>query len=610
MCGIAGTFSYHRAAAPVDREELIRIREHMHSRGPDGEGVWISDDKRVGLAHRRLAIIDLSTAAAQPMRDPGTGNQIVFNGEIYNYLSLRDELERAGHHFHSHSDTEVLLKLYAVYGQEMLQKLRGMYAFAIWDEREKGTFLARDPFGIKPLYYVDDGKTFRFASQVKALLAGGRVDTAPNPAGQVGFYLWGHVPEPFTLYKDIAALPAGSSLWIDARGCQRPKAFISLSQELAEATQSGNTAMPISPGEARERLHAALQESVHHHLVADVPVGVFLSAGLDSATLTALTAEHSDMEGKGDQLRTITLGFKEFANTDDDEVPLAETIADHYGAAHTTRWVGKERFAEQLDHLLQSMDQPSIDGVNTYFVSLAAKEAGLKVTLSGLGGDELFAGYSSFIEIPRMIKLLNPVSRIPLLGRGFRLVTAPLLKHCTSPKYAGLLEYGGDYAGAYLLRRGLYMPWELPEVLDGELVKEGWGELHTLSVLHQSLPEVNSPRLKISALETAWYMRNRLLRDSDWASMAHSLEVRVPMVDIELYRTVAWLVRAGRAPGKRDMAMTPGRALPDNVLNRRKTGFSIPVQEWLMESFGSELPRAGRGLRSWASFLHQHAVKA
>jgi len=610
MCGIAGSFSYQVDAAPVDCKELARISEHMHSRGPDGDGLWLSDDKRVGFAHRRLAIIDLTNLAKQPMLDTNTGNYIVFNGEIYNFVSLKNELERAGHRFKSHSDTEVLLKLYAVHGTEMLSRLRGMYAFSIWDENKKGIFIARDPFGIKPIYYVDDGKSLRFASQVKALLAGGRVDAALHPAGQVGFYLWGHVPEPFTLYKKIAALPAGKSMWVDAKGCQDPKTFFNISEELAKDSMGGDFTIPVSLDEAKERLRFALQESVKHHLVADVPVGLFLSSGLDSSTLTALTDEHNDMSSKLDQLQTITLGFEDFKNTDNDETPLAEIIAAHYGTAHTTRWVSKNSFVEQFQHLLYSMDQPSIDGVNTYFVSLAAKEAGLKVALSGLGGDELFAGYSSFFEIPRMVRLLNPLSKFPLLGRGFRLVAASLFKQNISPKYAGLLEYGGDYGSAYLLRRGLFMPWELPEILDVEVVKEGWGELHAISALHQSISGIRNPRLKVSTLETSWYMRNRLLRDTDWASMAHSLEVRVPLVDIELFRNIAQLVSTGYPPSKLDMAMSPQKKLPDRVLNRKKTGFSIPVESWLNDTFKFQLPNLGRGLRSWASFIYQHTIKA
>lgn len=534
------------------------------------------------------------------MFDPETGSCIVFNGEIYNYKQLRAELEAAGHRFLSNSDTEVLLKLYVAFGRDMLYKLRGMYAFAIWDEKKVGLFLARDPFGIKPLYLADDGKVLRIASQVKALLAGKGIDTTSQPAGYVGFYLWGHVPEPYTLYKGICALPAGTSLWVDGDGHQEKRTFFNLAHELSQfqATQE-----IFSPEDAREKLHVALLDSIRHHLIADVPVGVFLSAGLDSTTLAGLAKEAGVAE-----LQTITLGFREFEDTENDETLLAETVAKHYGATHQTRWVRKEDFAASLENLLEAMDQPSIDGVNSYFVSSAAKEAGLKVVLSGLGGDELFGGYSDFRDIPRMVSLLRPVASIPYLGKCFRWLSAPVLKHFTSPKVAGLLEYGGDYAGAYLLRRGFYMPWELLEVLDGELVREGWRELATLTQLRQTFHELSNAHNKVSALETSWYMRNQLLRDTDWASMAHSIEVRVPLVDLELTRTVARLVNAGHAPSKQDMASTPSSPLPLAVIKRRKTGFSVPVREWLMEVKSEEFS-IQRGLRGWANFIMAHQAK-
>ena len=218
MCGIAGIFAYHGAAPPVDLDELLRVREAMRLRGPDGAGLWISEDGRVGLAHRRLAIIDLSECGAQPMATADGRFRVTFNGEIYNYRALRKELEAKGYRFHSSSDTEVLLQLYADRGERMVHALRGMYAFAIWDERDRSMFLARDPFGIKPLYYADDGRSLRFASQVKALLKGGAVDTAPEPAGSVGFVIWGTVPEPYTLYRGIRSLPAGAHLRVTPAG--------------------------------------------------------------------------------------------------------------------------------------------------------------------------------------------------------------------------------------------------------------------------------------------------------------------------------------------------------------------------------------------------------
>lgn len=270
----------------------------MANRGPDGAGLWFSSNKRIALAHRRLAIIDLTDAGHQSMSTADGRLHISFNGEIYNYLELRAELEQKDCVFQSHSDTEVILHLYRLEGAAMLPRLRGMFAIAIWDEREQSLFLARDHFGIKPLYYADNGKTIRFASQVKALLAGGQIDTTSEPAGLFGFFLWGSVPEPYTSYKGIRALPAGTSLTIDTAGRKKQQLFFNLTKELSGTEVVNNK---LTGKEALEQLHVALLDSVRHHLIADVPVGVFLSAGLDSTTLTALAKEAGVAE-----LRTLS----------------------------------------------------------------------------------------------------------------------------------------------------------------------------------------------------------------------------------------------------------------------------------------------------------------
>lgn len=579
----------------MDKEELLRVRDRMESRGPDGSGIWFSSDDRVGLGHRRLAIIDLSDAGAQPMKSRDGNLSIVFNGEIYNYRELRGALERKGHSFRSSSDTEVLLHLYAEKGEDMVGELRGMFTFAIWDAHRKGMFLARDPFGIKPLYIADDGKTLRAASQVKALLAGGAVRTTPEPAGHVGFFLWGHVPEPYTLYKGIRAFPAGSSLWIGADGCRRARVFCSIRDELAAAS-----GIPSKMGkeEISGVLRSALLDSVRCHLIADVPVGVFLSSGLDSTTLTALASEVAP-----GTLHSVTLGFHEYRGTGNDEVPLAELVSRHFGTTHRTLWVGKKDFQKQLPAVMSAMDQPTTDGVNSYFVSWAAAQAGLKVAISGLGGDELFGSYPSFGQLPRMVRTIGPFNRIPGLGKLFRLLSAPLVKRFSSPKYAGLLEYGGSYGGAYLLRRGLFMPWELPDLLDGDMVQEGWRELHPTFFLEGTVAGIENDSRKVSSLEMCWYMRNQLLRDTDWASMAHSLEIRLPLVDVTLLRTLAPLLGGPASPRKQDLARTPKTPLPDIVIDKEKTGFSVPVREWIHEG---EVGTAYRGLRGWANSVYRN----
>jgi asparagine synthase (glutamine-hydrolysing) len=605
MCGIAAIFAYDSSAPGVNEGELVAIRDRMAARGPDGAGLWIDSVRRVGLGHRRLSIIDISDAGHQPMLLPGKNLVIVFNGEIYNYRELRTGLERKGCRFHSQCDTEVLLQLYAEYGEAMLGKLRGMFAFIIWDGVKQTLFLARDPFGIKPLYWADDGKTFRAASQVKALLEGGGIDTSPESAGHVGYFLWGHVPAPYTLYRGIRNLPAGHCMTVEVGGKKRLHNFCSIPEILAEAeirrTKDGRQASDFRVPDS-DLLGASLRDSVRHHLIADVPVGVFLSSGLDSTTIAALASEF------GGQLRTVTLGFEEYKGTANDETPLAEEVARHYGTNHQTIWVTRKDFENDMDRLFHAMDQPSCDGVNSYFISKAAAQTGLKVALSGLGGDELFGGYPSFQEIPRAVSAFRLFQQSRWLGRAARIVTAPVLMRMTSPKYAGLLEYGGTYGGAYMLRRGMFMPWELPEILDADLAREGWNELQTVARLDDTANGIQSSQLKVSALEMTWYMRHQLLRDTDWASMRHSLEVRVPLVDTTLLQALGPMLSDGNRPVKRDIALTPHSPLPATVLDRPKRGFTVPVRQWLLEQnqkTENRKQKSGeRGLRGWTKLVH------
>src|SRR5947209_9020997 len=283
MCGINAIFAYRDSAPGVDRDELIATRECMRSRGPDASSMWISPDGRIGFGHRRLAIIDLSPGGAQPMCR--AQNVIVFNGEIYNFRELRSALEANGVPFTSHSDTEVLLQLYATRGAEMLNDLRGMFAFALWDGAKRRMFLARDPYGIKPLYYADDGTTLRVASQVRALIASGNVSKQFDPAGAAGFFLRGTVPEPLTMYRSIRSLPAGSYAFVDANGTSEPVQYFSIAKTLHDAD-----------GDADVSVHDAVLESVKYHMVSDVPVGAFLSAGIDSTAIVAFARESGASE--------------------------------------------------------------------------------------------------------------------------------------------------------------------------------------------------------------------------------------------------------------------------------------------------------------------------
>lgn len=592
MCGIAALFAYGMGSAPVDLAELAQIRDSMAARGPDGQGLWQAPDGRTALAHRRLSIIELSDAGAQPMTAEDGRLAITFNGEIYNFLELRAELEAAGVRFRSRSDTEVLLRLYARLGPKMVERLRGMYAFALWDEARRGLFLARDPFGIKPLYYADDGKTFRLASQVKALVAGGRVGRGVNPAGHAGFLLFGSIPEPYTLYADIQALPAGATLWVDEKGAGKPDVLFRPGQAIADAESHASATLSR---DGFDLLREAVKESVAQHLIADVPVGVFLSSGIDSTVLTGLAAERA-----GAQLQTLTLAFNEFRDTPKDESPLAEEVARHYGADHQTRLVAGSDFAKERERLLAAMDQPSVDGVNTYFVAKAARERGLKVALSGVGGDELFAGYDSFTQIPKATRLLAPFGCAPGLGRAVRRAAAPFAAALGRPKWAGLLELGSRPGDAYLLRRGLFLPWELPDILGAKLAQDGLEQLEPLLRLRRSTQGIRSARLGVHALEMEWYLKNQLLRDSDWAGMAHGLEIRTPLVDWVLFKKLLPLIVSAQPPAKSDLARTVQKPLPESVLHRPKTGFFIPVRQWLGGAEAGE-----SSLRGWAKMLYR-----
>ena len=606
MCGIAGIFAYQAAAAEVDPEELRRIAGAMARRGPDGEGTWFTDDRRTAFAHRRLAIIDPGAGGAQPMSTPDGRLTITFNGEIYNYAELRASLKAKGHAFRSHSDTEVLLHLYADRGAAMVEDLRGMFAFAIWDHAQRQIFLARDPYGIKPLYYANDGWTFRFASQVKALVAGGRIPDEPEPAGIVGFHVWGHVPEPFSLYREIRALPAGHTMIVDELGPRVPRSYWSVAEVLSRSgdrSVADKNALSQTAGRS-ELLREAVADSVRHHLVADVEVGLFLSAGIDSGAILGVARDLGHAK-----LKAITLAFSEYRGTSEDETPLASLVARRYGADHIVRVVDEAEFQADLPSILEAMDQPSIDGINTWFVAKAAKEADLRVALSGVGGDELLGGYPSFADLPRWHRRFGLAARIPGLGR----LAAAVLKAFApdtarrNPKAAGLLRHAGTWEGCYLLRRALYLPEELTGMLDPVVLRDGLERLDLTATLRRSLrPEPGSPAGRVTALESSHYMRDQLLRDADWAGMAQSVEIRTPLVDARLLRDLAPLVpRLAPGEGKRSLAAAPRAGVPDEVVNRAKTGFTVPTGSWMAQRSGLAGPSPSKGIvsRRWSGFV-------
>ena len=571
MCGINGALRLLPTAPALDRDELLRVREHQHARGPDAAGLWLSSDGRIGLANNRLAIIDLSPAGSQPMASADGRYHVTFNGEIYNYRALRAALAAQGVRFKSESDTEVLLALYARDGAAMLSQLRGMFAFALWDDVAKTLLLARDPFGIKPLYYSVEGGVLRFASQVKSLRAGGGVSSAVDLAAVAGFLLWGSVPEPLTLRQSIRQLPAGHYLRIEDGRVGEPVCY---SFAPAESDGAGGRALPLAD---------ALADSVAAHLVADVPVAVFLSSGLDSGLVAALARRHDP------DLTTLTVRFRSQRGTDADEGPIAARVAAALGTRHREVELGGEELRALWPAALTAMDQPSIDGFNTFLISRAANEAGFKVVLSGLGGDELLGGYPSFNDVPRMVRVARALRTLPGLPALWPRLTATMGRR----KIVGLLRYGRSLPGAYLLRRGLFLPEELPALLGPEAAAEALRRYDPVADAAAALAtplasgaeaDDASSWLAVHQLETARYLRHQLLRDSDWASMAWSVELRVPVVDAVLHRHAQGV---GFAPARQHGKVAAVRAaapeLPDELFRRKKTGFYVPIAEALAE---------------------------
>jgi asparagine synthase (glutamine-hydrolysing) len=490
----------------------------------------------------------------------------------------------------------VLLALFRRYGPAMLQQLRGMFALAIWDAAERSLFLARDPHGIKPLYFAEGAAGFAFASQVKALIASGLVPTELSAAGLAGFYLWGSVPEPWSIYRNVQALPAGHYLEVRGGKTRGPQRWYDVGRHWREPAQ------PCTAPELEARVRHAVAESVRAHRVADVPVSVFLSGGIDSGAITGL------MASEGAPVEGITIGCAEFRGAPEDEVPGARAIAAHYAVAHHVRWVERRELETDLPRILDAMDQPSIDGINTWFASKAAAERGYKVVLSGVGGDELLSGYSSFARIPRAARIGRGLSRVPGATSALDRLGALVAGWAGQPKLAGLGSQLGSLEGVYQLSRGLFLPGELTQLMGESAAREGLAELGDFR--HSGEARARDAWSAVGLLESTRYLRNQLLRDSDWASMAHSLELRTPLVDTALLEALApHAARFCGGVGKRLLARSPARALSPAIVARRKTGFGLPMSAWSGAILRGQPERAGADserlpwARRWARYV-------
>ena len=526
MCGIAAHFSFAGPATPLD----LRLIAH---RGPDGAGEWVSEDRRFWLGNTRLAILDLSPTGAQPMVDPATGNVIVINGEIYNHRALRAEIGEAD--WRGTSDTETLLLGYARWGRGLLGRLKGMFAFAIYDRARQELFVARDRLGIKPLYYTLDAESFRLASEVKVLAS---PSSTVTPASMAAYLQWGACPENKLLYPDIHVLPAGHAMTVGSSGRPDMWRYWPARQRFVS-----------TPETAPKKIRSLLETAVEEHLLSDVPVGSFLSGGIDSSIVTALAAQRL-----GRKLETFSVGF-DLAELDESSIALE--VAQRYGTTHQRLQLNEEEVIESVTEAVVHLDLPSVDAINTYIVARAVAQGGVKVALSGLGGDELFGGYPSFRDVPRL-------KRLGMLPRALRKALGDRLADL--PNDAGICELA---------------QWRRRFFTDAMLERAGLPNEATPVACPVELPDDFA---RISWTELSGYMRRMLLRDSDQMSMAVSLELRVPFLDHELVEYSLGLPAAEkkRYAGTKGLLVESCRdLLPASVYQRPKKGFALPMQKWM-----------------------------
>jgi asparagine synthase (glutamine-hydrolysing) len=513
------------------------------------------------------------------MHDAETGNWIAYNGELYNFRDVRNELELAGTKFISHSDTEVLLKAYARWGADCLLKFRGMFAFAIWDARRHQLFLARDPMGIKPLYYALSGGHFLFTSEVRTLLGTGLVPRRLDHAGVLNFLTFGSAYDPLTLVQGVHALPPGHTLTWD-RGTVRESKY----WDLVEVGQDGGHARSAEDRKrAASNLRPVLEESVRMQLVSDVPVGVFLSGGIDSSALVSILARG------GVTPSTFSIVFRE---ADFSEAQHSRAVAKRFRTDHHEITVSQADVLAAIPDALRAMDLPTMDGINTYFVSRETRAAGVKVALSGLGGDEVFAGYSNFKTVPRMERFAAFWKHMP---RGARSPFARAFEAVTrasdqNRKLASLVRSNGRVLHPYFLARMLFTPDQRDQLMvASEALADDAASRAQLAVLSRArgLDPVN----RVSYLESRCYMLNTLLRDADFMSMSQGLEVRVPLIDHQLAKQVLGLPgewKLGATPKPLLVAALDG-SLPDEIVQRPKRGFTLPFERWMREELRGEV---------------------
>jgi asparagine synthase (glutamine-hydrolysing) len=565
MCGIAGILRFNGEKAGLDA--IRTITNCMQHRGPDADGFFTEGP--IALGHRRLSIIDLSEVANQPMADGNDRYIIVFNGEIYNFREVKQELK--GYRFQTNGDTEVVLAAYEKWGDACFDKLKGMFAFALWDKRKEELVIARDRMGVKPLYYYHDDRVLVFASEIRAILKSGFVKPEILPEAVKEYFSYQSIGFPHSIIKDIRQLEAGSFMRISRNGQAQHKKYWNILTK--------NNADYSDKKQVQQNIRQLLMQSVAQRLISDVPLGAFLSGGIDSSAVVALMAQVSN-----ERPNTFTVAFDE---PEFDESEYAAIIAKKYNTRHHTVLLQPASFLNEVHNALEAMDSPSGDGINTYVVSKAIRQSGLTVALSGIGGDELFAGYPIFRQFLQLKKnqsvwaLSYPLRKLAAAGLSFQttnkskrlqqLIEAP---QCTIDNF-------------YPVFRQILAP--------ATLKKYTSYYNHGATALEQQLKEhkkglYDFPLLsQVSVAEYMGYTQHTLLKDTDQMSMAVSLEVREPFFDHDLVTYVLGIPDAIKYPvyPKSLLVSSLNGLLPDEIVHRQKKGFVLPWSIWMRNELRS-----------------------
>lgn len=612
MCGIAGILA---KPALVNDKMLTAMAASLAHRGPDDQGTQIlhppgSGDLAVGLVHRRLSVIDLSPAGHQPMSDERSGNWVVYNGEIYNHQELRRELESLGHVFRSRSDTEVILKAYAQYGTACVERLRGMFAFAIWDAQACRFFLAVDRFGIKPLYVCRREGLFAFSSEIRTLLRSGLVPKEVEPRAVETFLAYGAVQAPLTMVKDVVAMLPGQFMVHSAKSRETTRSTY------WQPARAACADVPRSRREVVAKTREILADSVTGHLVSDVPVGLFLSGGIDSSAIVALANSRPD-----GALQSFSVDFAEERYS---EQKYSDRVATRYCRRHTRIRIAEQDLVGFLPEALEAMDQPTIDGINVYAISRAVRQAGIKVVLSGQGGDEIFGGYPAFRHVPKILAVQSVLRHFPRALRSSAATLADVLlrQRWIGSKIAQLIRSDPDMLTTYLTYRQVFNPPSRERLLHR---RDTSGTVN--GVPAEIAEEMNAqmrgldPFDCVSLLEMRLFMANTLLRDGDFMSMSHGLEIRVPLLDHRIAEFVFGTPSSMKSPrgvSKRLLVEAVSDLLPREILHRRKMGFMFPWNLWLRQRLRPRIQQTldefpednGLGLHMagcravWEKFLH------